>query len=37
MDSEVKKVEKIMGQKRRAQLSARIATGDFTVKPSGYA
>ncbi|POO03023.1 Cytochrome P450, E-class, group I [Trema orientale] len=36
VNSEVKKVEKILEQKRRAELSARIAAGDFTVKQSGF-
>lgn len=36
VDSEVKKVEQILAEKRRAQLSTRIASGEFTVKQSGY-
>ncbi|XP_062084232.1 protein LUTEIN DEFICIENT 5, chloroplastic [Humulus lupulus] len=35
-DSEVKKVEEILAQRKRAELSARIASGDFTVKKSGF-
>lgn len=33
----IKGVEKILEEKRRAELSARIASGEFTVKDSGYA
>ncbi|EXC29901.1 Protein LUTEIN DEFICIENT 5 [Morus notabilis] len=36
VDSEVKKVERILGEKRRARLSTRIASGEFTVKQSGF-
>lgn len=36
VDSEVKKVEQILAEKRRAQLSTRIASGEFTVKQSGF-
>lgn len=36
LDSEVKKVERILEEKRRAELSARIASGEFTVKQSGF-
>lgn len=36
MDNGVKKVDKILEQKRRAELSARIASGEFTVQQSGY-
>nr|GMD33615.1 protein LUTEIN DEFICIENT 5, chloroplastic [Ipomoea batatas] len=34
-DKEVKTVEKILEEKRRAELSARIASGEFTVEQSG--
>lgn len=36
VDNGVKKVEKILEQKRRAELSARIASGEFTVQQSGF-
>lgn len=36
LDSEVKKVERILEEKKRAELSARIASGEFTVKQSGF-
>lgn len=32
----VKSVEKLLEEKRRAELSARIASGEFTVEKSGY-
>lgn len=32
----IKGVEKILEEKRRAELSARIASGEFTVKDSGF-
>lgn len=35
-DSAVKDVERLLEEKRRAELSARIASGDFTVERSGY-
>nr|XP_034903407.1 protein LUTEIN DEFICIENT 5, chloroplastic isoform X2 [Populus alba] len=35
VDNGVKKVERILEQKRRAELSARIASGEFTVQQSG--
>ncbi|XP_052302426.1 protein LUTEIN DEFICIENT 5, chloroplastic isoform X2 [Populus trichocarpa] len=35
VDNGVKKVDKILEQKRRAELSARIASGEFTVQQSG--
>ncbi|XP_019198868.1 PREDICTED: protein LUTEIN DEFICIENT 5, chloroplastic [Ipomoea nil] len=34
-EKEVKTVEKILEEKRRAELSARIASGEFTVEQSG--
>lgn len=37
VDDGVKSVERLLEQKRRADLSARIASGDFTVEQSGYA
>lgn len=37
VDDSVKSVEKILEEKRRAELSARIASGEFTVEKSGYA
>lgn len=37
VDSGVKSVEKLLEEKRRAELSARIASGEFTVEQSGYA
>ncbi|CAK7340096.1 unnamed protein product [Dovyalis caffra] len=36
VDESVKKVEKILEQKRRVELSARIASGEFTVQQSGF-
>ncbi|KAJ6757700.1 CYTOCHROME P450 FAMILY 4 [Salix koriyanagi] len=36
VDTGVKKAEKILEQKRRAELSARIASGEFTVQQSGF-
>lgn len=36
VDQGVKKVEKLLEEKRRAELSARIASGEFTVEQSGY-
>lgn len=36
MDSGVKSVEKLVEGKRRAELSARIASGEFTVEQSGF-
>ncbi|KAJ6877605.1 protein LUTEIN DEFICIENT 5 [Populus alba x Populus x berolinensis] len=36
VDNGVKKVERILEQKRRAELSARIASGEFTVQQSGF-
>lgn len=35
-DGGVKKLERLLEEKRRAELSARIASGEFTVKSSGY-
>lgn len=35
-NSAVKEVEKLLEEKRRAELSARIASGEFTVEKSGY-
>lgn len=32
----VKSVEKLLVEKQRAELSARIASGEFTVEKSGY-
>lgn len=32
----MKSVEKLLVEKRRAELSARIASGEFTVEKSGY-
>ena len=37
VDSGVKSVEKLLEEKRGAELSARIASGEFTVEQSGYA
>ncbi|XP_015073955.1 protein LUTEIN DEFICIENT 5, chloroplastic [Solanum pennellii] len=36
VDEGVKKVEKLLEEKRRAELSARIASGEFTVEQSGF-
>lgn len=36
-DNGVKSVERLVEEKKRAELSARIASGEFTVKQSGYA
>ncbi|XAR48354.1 hypothetical protein NMG60_11031161 [Bertholletia excelsa] len=36
VDQGVKNVEKLLEEKRRAQLSARIASGEFTVQRSGF-
>lgn len=36
VDKEVKKVEELLQEKRRAQLSARIASGEFTVEQTGF-
>lgn len=36
LDNGVKKVEKLLEEKRRAELSARIASGEFTVEKTGY-
>ncbi|KAI5648903.1 hypothetical protein M9H77_34908 [Catharanthus roseus] len=36
VDDSVKSVEKILEEKRRAELSARIASGEFTVEKSGF-
>ncbi|XP_015875605.2 protein LUTEIN DEFICIENT 5, chloroplastic [Ziziphus jujuba] len=36
VDNGVKGVEKLMEEKKRAELSARIASGEFTVKQSGF-
>ncbi|NP_001234049.1 cytochrome P450-type monooxygenase 97A29 [Solanum lycopersicum] len=36
VDEGVKKVEKLLDEKRRAELSARIASGEFTVEQSGF-
>ena len=37
-EEDVKQVERILEEKRRAALSAKIASGEFTVKQkSGYA
>lgn len=35
-DSGVKRVDQLLDEKRRAELSGRIASGEFTVKKSGY-
>lgn len=35
-DNGVKSVERLLEEKRRAELSARIASGEFTVQKSGY-
>ncbi|KAK0591922.1 hypothetical protein LWI29_010330 [Acer saccharum] len=35
-DSGVKKVDKLLEEKKRAELSARIASGEFTVDKSGF-
>lgn len=35
VDSGVKSVERLVEEKRRAELSARIASGEFTVERSG--
>ncbi|XP_047334118.1 protein LUTEIN DEFICIENT 5, chloroplastic [Impatiens glandulifera] len=35
-DNDVKRVEKLLEQKRRAELSARIASGEFTAQRSGF-
>lgn len=32
----VKSVERLLEEKRRAELSARIASGEFTVEKTGY-
>lgn len=37
MDDGVKSAERLLEQKRRVELSDRIASGDFTVEQSGYA
>jgi hypothetical protein len=37
VDDGVKSVEQLQEEKRRAELSARIASGEFTVEQSGYA
>ena len=37
MDSGVKSDKKLLEEKRRAELSARIGSGEFTVEQSGYA
>lgn len=37
MEEGVKSVEQLLEEKRRAELSARIASGEFTVEQSGYA
>ena len=37
VDSRIKNVEKQLEEKRRAELSSRIASGEFTVEQSGYA
>lgn len=36
VDNEVKTVEQLIEEKRRAELSARISSGEFTVNKSGY-
>ena len=36
IDDGVKNVEKLVEEKRRAELSARIASGEFTVEKTGY-
>lgn len=36
LDNGVKKVERLLEEKRRAELSARIASGEFTVEKTGY-
>ncbi|XP_055834619.1 protein LUTEIN DEFICIENT 5, chloroplastic [Solanum dulcamara] len=36
VDQGVKKVEMLLEEKRRAELSARIASGEFTVEQSGF-
>jgi hypothetical protein len=36
VDDGVKSVERLQEEKRRAELSARIASGEFTVEKSGY-
>lgn len=36
VDNEVKSVELLIEEKRRAELSARISSGEFTVNKSGY-
>lgn len=35
-DDGVKGVERLLEEKRRAEMSARIASGEFTVDDSGY-
>lgn len=35
-DDSVKDVERLLEEKRRAELSARIASGEFTVEKSRY-
>nr|QNN89102.1 cytochrome P450 [Azadirachta indica] len=35
-DSGVKRVDRLLEEKRRAELSARIASGEFTVEKSGF-
>lgn len=35
VDGGVKSVERLLEEKRRAELSARIASGEFTVEKSG--
>lgn len=36
LDGSSERMEKILEEKRRAELSARIASGEFTVQKSGY-
>jgi beta-ring hydroxylase len=36
VDDGLKSVERLPEEKRRAELSARIASGEFTVEQSGY-
>ncbi|KAL0549685.1 hypothetical protein IC582_014172 [Cucumis melo] len=36
LDNGVKKVERLLEEKRRAELSARIASGEFTVEKTGF-
>lgn len=36
LDDGVKSVEQLLKEKQRAELSARIASGEFTVEKAGY-